>query len=564
MASAYLNIKNILTPSDKRSFFFLSIFTVIVAVFEIVGIISIFPFITLVTDQSVLITDSNYSFVYQLFGEPEIDFFILYSAIFITLFFIIKTLVAYWFLYYKTRILKGFYSGVFIRLYDYYLNIDYESYQEGESSSMLKDLTSETLYVNDYMSSLVIVVSEIILALFIFCLIVYVAPIIGILLMLILVVKGAFTVSKMSTYMIKLGDERVAVQDEMYNLAQSTLKNLKVIKVFSVLDSFSSKMRIYVTEYSNLLVRSLVLGELPKYILELFGFFVLISVFTYGYFYSSSSTFLPLMTMLAMAFYKLLPSVNRIIVAFNSLSFNAGALSLVGNLLAEKKLHSSNTILDDKRVIHSIDVISFKNVSYSINSTEIIKSLSFEIIKGDKVAITGKSGAGKTTIIDMILGLKRNISGDITVNDGIPLCDLSLDSWRRHIGYVSQEHLILNASIKDNIIFSRTGLENIPEDRLEKVLSRSVIDHEIFGSEGDKYYVGESGLKLSGGQRQRLLIARALYSDPDLLILDEPFSALDAITEKQISDSIMSSKGTVILITHNSNLLGLCNKIIKI
>lgn len=564
MNSSYAYIKKILTPSDKRSFFWLSIFTVIVALFEMAGIVSIFPFITLVTDNSVVTTDTNYLFFYQLFGQPEIDVFIIYCAVFITLFFLIKTLIAYWFLYYRTKVLKGFYAGVFVRLYDYYLDIDYESYQEGESSSMLKNLTSETLYVNDYMSSLVIVVSEIILAFSIFCLVVYVAPLIGIMLLVALVIKGIFTISRMSTYMIDLGDKRVKVQDDVYNLAQSTLKNLKVIKVFSVLDSFSTRMKSYVNEYAKLLVKSLVLGELPKYILELFGFFVLISVFTYGYFYSSSADFLPLMTMLAMAFYKLLPSVNRIIVAFNSLSFNVGALSLVSNLLTDKSHKSDHDLASEKQEISSINKILFKNVSYSINEIEIINSLSFEILQGDKVAIIGKSGAGKTTIIDMILGLKQNTSGSITVNDGIPINSLCLKSWRNHIGYVSQEHLILNSSIKDNVVFSRDNFMSESNHHLDDVLSLSVIDQEIFGAEGSKYYVRESGLKLSGGQRQRLLIARALYSNPDLLILDEPFSALDSATEKQISDNIMSSNNTVILITHNHNLLDLCNKIIEI
>ena len=564
MASSFRHIKKLLTPSDKRSFFWLSISTVVVALFEMIGIVSIFPFITLVTDNSVVTTDSNYSFVYRLFGEPQIDSFIIYSAIFVTLFFIIKTLIAYSFLYYRTKVLKEFYSGVFVRLYDYYLNIDYESYQEGESSGMLKNLTYETLCVNDYMSSLVIVASELILALFIFSLVVYVAPLIGLLLLLVLILKSVLTVSKMSSYMIKLGDKRIKVQDDVYNLAQSTIKNLKVIKVFSVVDNFSSKMKLHISEYAKLLIKSLVLGELPKYILELFGFFLLISIFTYGYFYSSSAEFLPLMTMLAMAFYKLLPSVNRIIVAFNSLSFNTAGLALVTTLLINKDGSDQISSSKHAKVLQSIDKISFQNVSYSINNTQIISLLNFEILKGDKIAITGKSGAGKTTIIDMILGLKSSSSGTITVNDEIPLSSLCLKSWRSHIGYVSQEHLILNSSIKDNIIFSRPVLESDQDKRLDEVLSLSVIDDEVFGPEGSQYYVGESGLKLSGGQRQRLLIARALYSDPDLLILDEPFSALDADTEKQISDKIMSGNGTVILITHNHNLLSLCNKIIEI
>ena len=560
----YKKISPILSKKNKRSFFLLMISTFFVSLLEIAGIISIYPFISIVTDERVLLDNPQYSLIYRFFNEPAIDKVILYTACALTIFFLARTILSFCLLYYKNTVLLGFYGDIFNRLYKYYLHLDYESYQQGDASSMTKNITAETLHVNDYMSSLVIIFSEGLIALFIFTLTLYASPIVALILLFVFAIKSILAISNISSYMLKLGDARVIVQDKMFSLVQSTIKNLKVIKVFVVIDSFAAQMLSNVNEYVSIAVRSRTLGELAKYILEFIGFIMIILIFTYGYFYSTSDQFIPLMTMLAAAFYRLLPSVNRIIAAFNSLSYSHGGLSLVKNLLLQDTSKISNNQFSRINSIKSIDKISFNNVTYSINGAKIIDSLSFVINKGDKVAIIGKSGAGKTTLIDIILGLKACVSGEIKINDETTFSSININDWRKLIGYVSQEHLILSSTIKENIVFERTHLTERKEEHLESVLSKSAINHEIFKNEGVDYHVGESGLKLSGGQRQRLLIARALYSNPDLLILDEPFSSLDSTVEKKISERILSEKNTVLLITHNHELLNLCNKTIKL
>tara|TARA_Y100000768_G_scaffold521_1_gene396 strand:+ start:31619 stop:33244 length:1626 start_codon:yes stop_codon:yes gene_type:complete len=538
--------------------------TFFISLLEIAGIISIYPFISIVTDERVLFDNPKYFTIYRFFNEPEIDKVIIYTACTLAIFFFARTILSFCLLYYKNTVLLGFYGDIFNRLYKYYLHLDYEDYQRGDALSMTKNITAETLHVNDYMSSLVIIFSEGLIALFIFILTLYASPLVALILFAVFAIKSILAISKISSYMLKLGDARVIVQDKMFSLVQSTIKNLKVIKVFAVIDSFGAQMVSNVNNFISIAVKSRTMGELAKYILEFIGFIMIILIFTYGYFYSTSEQFLPLMTMLAAAFYRLLPSVNRIIAAFNSLSYSQGGLNLIKDLLLKE---TSNTSIDKYSSINSIksiDKILFNNVSYSISGTKIIDSLSFEIDKGDKVAIIGKSGAGKTTLIDMILGLKECDSGEIKINDEIIFSSININEWRRLIGYVSQEHLILSSTIKENIVFERSYLTKRKGKNLESALSKSAINDEIFRNEGVNYHVGESGLKLSGGQRQRLLIARALYSNPDLLILDEPFSSLDSTIEKQISEKILTEKNTVLLITHNHELLKLCNKTIKL
>ncbi len=538
--------------------------TFFISLLEIAGIISIYPFISIVTDERVLFDNPKYFSIYRFFNEPEIDKVIIYTACTLVIFFFARTILSFCLLYYKNTVLLGFYGDIFNRLYKYYLHLDYESYQRGDASSMTKNITAETLHVNDYMSSLVIIFSEGLIALFIFALTLYASPLVALILFAVFAIKSTLAISKISSYMLKLGDARVIVQDKMFSLVQSTIKNLKVIKVFAVIDSFGAQMVSNVNNFVSIAVKSRTLGELAKYILEFIGFIMIILIFTYGYFYSTSEQFLPLMTMLAAAFYRLLPSVNRIIAAFNSLSYSQGGLNLIKDLLLKETSNISIDKYSSIDSIKSIDRISFNNVSYSINGTRIIDSLSFEIDKGDKVAIIGKSGAGKTTLIDMILGLKECVSGEIKINDKIIFSSINMNEWRKLIGYVSQEHLILSSTIKENIVFERSYLTERKGQHLESALAKSAINDEIFRNEGVDYHVGESGLKLSGGQRQRLLIARALYSNPDLLILDEPFSSLDSAIEKQISEKILSEENTVILITHNHELLKLCNKTIKL
>mgnify|MGYP001987068709 FL=1 len=538
--------------------------TFFISLLEIAGIISIYPFISIVTDERVLFDNPKYFSIYRFFNEPEIDKVIIYTACTLVIFFFARTILSFCLLYYKNTVLLGFYGDIFNRLYKYYLHLDYESYQRGDASSMTKNITAETLHVNDYMSSLVIIFSEGLIALFIFALTLYASPLVALILFAVFAIKSTLAISKISSYMLELGDARVIVQDKMFSLVQSTIKNLKVIKVFAVIDSFGAQMVSNVNNFVSIAVKSRTLGELAKYILEFIGFIMIILIFTYGYFYSTSEQFLPLMTMLAAAFYRLLPSVNRIIAAFNSLSYSQGGLNLIKDLLLKETSNISIDKYSSIDSIKSIDRISFNNVSYSINGTRIIDSLSFEIDKGDKVAIIGKSGAGKTTLIDMILGLKECVSGEIKINDKIIFSSINMNEWRKLIGYVSQEHLILSSTIKENIVFERSYLTERKGQHLESALAKSAINDEIFRNEGVDYHVGESGLKLSGGQRQRLLIARALYSNPDLLILDEPFSSLDSAIEKQISEKILSEENTVILITHNHELLKLCNKTIKL
>jgi len=207
--------------------------------------------------------------------------------------------------------------------------------------------------------------------------------------------------------------------------------------------------------------------------------------------------------------------------------------------------------------------IKFDNVSLGYPThKDVLKSINFQINKGEMTSIVGKSGAGKTTIINLILKLIMPTEGKILI-DGYDLKDIKLDTWLDKIGYVSQETFIFNSSIRENIIFGR----GVDENKLIEVSKLANAYEFITGlSEGYETVVGDRGLKLSGGQRQRIAIARAMYNNPELLIFDEATSSLDSLSEKMIQDSLrkISSDHTVVLVAHRLSTVINSNKILVI
>jgi ATP-binding cassette subfamily C protein len=238
-------------------------------------------------------------------------------------------------------------------------------------------------------------------------------------------------------------------------------------------------------------------------------------------------------------------------------SFNHVLKELVDNN-SEKKIEN-----DKKETITFTKKISIKNIefSYSGNKTSILKNISIEINKGDKIGIVGKSGTGKTTLVSIILGLLKPSSGNITIDNND--IDFSKHEWNNTAGYVPQEIFLLEDTIKNNITFGLKK-ESINLDLLDKICKDAQIKNFI-ESLPLKYdtMIGERGYNMSAGQKQRLGIARVLYRNPDLLILDEVTSSLDDETEKNfINDVFDKSKDkTIIFISHRLSALKKCDKI---
>ncbi len=357
---------------------------------------------------------------------------------------------------------------------------------------------------------------------------------------------------------------------KMHQWTSQGLSGVKEIKVAGKEEFFIHNFNWHAKQFTTAIRTSFTLENIPRLALETIALVVIVGLVTIGLSQGRSGTsLLSGITLFAVAAFRLLPSVNRILNALTSIRMRSGVLDLIYEdiryLSEQIKLEGEyESDLPGNVVRISLNQnLEFKNVLYKYPQSEqlAIADLSIVIPKGQIVGIVGHSGAGKTTFVDLLLGLLNPTAGKILA-DGVDI-KTSLKAWRKNIGYIPQSIYLFDDTIRANVAFGYFP-NQIDDDRIWKVL-KAVQMQEFVGKlpKGLDTFVGESGVRLSGGQRQRIGIARALYRNPRLLIMDEATSALDNQTEKAVTDAIekLSKNRTVIIIAHRLSTIQKCDTI---
>tara|TARA_X000000950_G_scaffold44439_1_gene50288 strand:+ start:281 stop:2053 length:1773 start_codon:yes stop_codon:yes gene_type:complete len=298
---------------------------------------------------------------------------------------------------------------------------------------------------------------------------------------------------------------------------------------------------------------------IPVKIIEVSIVFLLIIIIMYGFFFVENRTnFSVFLTIFSVSLFRIIPLVNRIIQSVLLLKGYEYVFEIINNISP----HFKNENLPNN--IEKFKSLKLKNLVFRYDKTNIIDNLSVNISRGDCIGIVGESGSGKTTLVNIILGFLKPNNGKVLYNDeDIEL--ITSRSWLKSIGYVQQGVYIIDGTIKENILFGNTKLD------LEKLdaICKEVNIYEFINQQDNKYdtKIGELGSMISGGQKQRIGIARALYNNCEILVLDESTNSLDEKTEKEIINSLktLNNNGlTLIIIAHNNKVLSFCNKIIKL
>ena len=341
------------------------------------------------------------------------------------------------------------------------------------------------------------------------------------------------------------------------------LGSIKETKVMGTEEYFITKFFKAYVEYGCATKYYQVVSQMPRFIIEGIVTLGLLTVIAYKMILGEpSAQIVGVLGVLALAAFRLMPSANRIISLATSIKYIIPTFFSLEEDLKEsiERKESIEKIVSYKYSVFnkSIDIT---NISFKYPSTQkyVLFNLSFSICKGDFVGVIGSSGVGKTTFIDILLGLLVPTSGKIEV-DGKNIYD-DIRVWQSNIAYVPQNIYLIDASIRENIALG-VDEKDIDDEKIQKVLVASELSSFIEDlPEGVYSGVGERGVKLSGGQRQRIGIARALYQEPEILILDEATSALDNLTEKNIIDTILKLKGqiTIIAVAHRLTTLEQCD-----
>ena len=355
-----------------------------------------------------------------------------------------------------------------------------------------------------------------------------------------------------------------------YKWIIQSINGIKEIKVMGKEEFFKKNYEISGEKYTNAEKWNAVFNNIPRLFIEMS---VMCSVFAFIAFsiYKGRdiNSLIPTLAAFAMAAVKLMPSANRIIAAVNVIAYQG--LSLDKLLEDIEWFNRDNVELDNKKgcISERISInncIELKNIFYKYPNTNryVLENADMQIPIGKSIGIVGKSGSGKTTVVDIILGLLNTESGTILV-DGKDVADKE-KTWLGNLGYIPQSIFLLDDTIKANIAFGISDSE-IDENKLMKAIEKSQLGDFIKTlPDGVNSRVGERGVRLSGGQRQRIGIARTLYSDPGILVFDEATAALDNETEKAIMESINGLHGekTIIIIAHRLQTIKDCDLVYRV
>ncbi|NRF33148.1 ABC transporter ATP-binding protein, partial [Vibrio coralliilyticus] len=364
------------------------------------------------------------------------------------------------------------------------------------------------------------------------------------------------TLSAFKRIFKKKGKERNIISERINRVLNESLGNIKYIKLSNQIDSISAYFETINKRLSKINSDYMVMITLPKNILETFGLTTIVILVLY-FVSSDDKNILTTFGLYIIAFYRLLPSINKIISSLNSIKFYEKSIGEIRKNLSfetEKIVKSSNIEFNDN--------ISLTNVSFEYSGSKIFEKIDLTIKKNDHIAFIGESGSGKTTLINIITSLVSHTGGDIYV-DSVRLDNTNLYSWRKKIGYIPQDVYLFDGTVAENIAF---GSDKVDREKVKDLLRIVKLDSLFEGKSGLDTRVGDNAIQLSGGQKQRVAIARALYKNPEVLVLDEATSALDEKTEKDIMDDVYNicKNKTLIIIAHRLSTIDRCRRVIKL
>ena len=542
----------------KKYLFFLFLMAIITSILETLSIGAILPMMQFIfnSDQIFFINSDNFPF---LKDKTENDILILMIIIIVVIFFI-KNIFIFLNNYFQLNYVFNFQIKITSKLLESYSNLKYESYILKNTSYYIKNLTLEVIALTPFFTQLLIMTSEIIILIAITSFLFW----INFKLSLVLIIIFGFSAGiyllivrkKMriwGTAREKYDTLRVKDLNHIFGLFKE-IKSTKIKKFFFEIFSFNNKMR-YSADLKETLINSF-----PRVYLEMVFIITILSItifLLYGKNMSDAYEIMPFIGLFAVYSIRLIPSINKIIYAYQSLKFRTVAVDLIINEINESENNVLKTNLINNNEINIKNILSLKNIHFHYKENyPVFSDLNLSIKKNSFIGIMGESGSGKSTLLGLISGLLEPNKGEVLIDDKFNISDNYL-SWAKKVSSVSQNVFLLDDTIKNNIALGEKENE-INYDRLNLSLEISQLKKVIKNLDnGVDSFIGERGIRLSGGQIQRIGIARALYQKSEILILDESTNALDEKTESEFLQFIHELKKsiTVIFVTHKKNTL---------
>lgn len=549
--------------SDQRTkILFVIINLIFQSILEMFGISMVIPVLMIILDPGRI---QNSFLSILTFNKKELIFFI---SISILIFFTIKSI----YLYFVNKRTFDFAFGVEASLKNIiflnYIKMKYEDILYLKTSKLINDLTINLrLLTQNFTIPLLVLISESLILLSVLSFLFWYSQI-GFLILFFFSLFAIIFFSFFLGNLIKvLGKNKESAENSLTSIIQNGIGSFKISKLYNLQEKFINQFSFFNYQSSIIYSKFLTLNQVPRYLLELFGFFSVL-LLTFYFKISGINTFELVSTigLFAAAGFKFIPSINRIIIAIQQIKFSSSIIYSIEKIQDQIKnnLNTANNNLE-KVDLEIFEQIEFKKIFFKFQNTDnfILKDLEFTLNKNETVGVMGISGVGKTTFLDIFTGLLKPTSGKILINNKEII--LNNTSWKDYIGYVPQNTYIFEGTLLENIVF-HAELKNIDLEFVKKIIKFAKLDNLVSSNSlGIHMIIGEKGAQLSGGQIQRIGFARALYRNPDILILDEPTSSLDNETENLIIGSLNDLKNvTKLIVSHKESTLKYCSRILRL
>ncbi|MBY0298444.1 MAG: ABC transporter ATP-binding protein/permease [Methylobacterium sp.] len=545
---ALIDLVHAMRPRDRRRLALIAAGLGLAGLFEMVGVASVIPFLTLVGNPAALDRVPHIAGLRAALGLGDDRAFLMAMG-FAALLAILATSVVNAVLTYAQLLfahLAGY--GFARRLFARYVARDRLFFARTNSAELAKNVLSETdRLVAGVLTPSLVVASRVVSASAIALFLVLYAP--GLALVLGLGFGGLYCALYLviRARLARLGARATADNERRFRVVQETFGALTELRLYGRARTFAGRFDAPARAFARATAASHLTGQMPRFVIEALAFGGVIVVVLFALARGlDTAALLPLLGLFAFAGYRMLPAFQNIFNSLSLLRFHLPTVSLVVRELAAER----ETPPREAGRLPFREAIRFEGVSFAYEpGRTTLRDLDLTIAAHSTVGIVGRTGSGKSTLIGLLLGLLTPATGSIRV-DGVPLDARTLPAWQNRIGYVPQEVFLIDATVNENIAL---GIEDPDPEAVERAARLAGI-HEVIAAlpQGYGTRVGERGARLSGGQRQRIGIARALYHDPDVLVFDEATSALDAETEAAVMAALSALSGsrTLVMIAH--------------
>jgi ATP-binding cassette, subfamily B, bacterial PglK len=565
--SPIIKIYKLLSSQEQKRVGILMILILIMSIFDMLGIVSIYPFLVVLTNPELIQTNNVLRNLFELsnsYGVETSNDFIFFIGVLVFLVFCCSLAFKGITNYFLLRFVMMREYSIGRRLVETYLTQPYSWFLNKHSADLGKNILSEVNNVTDrVLAPFINLIAQCAIIILILLILLFVNAKIA------LISFFGFGVGYLIIYLLvneklkNIGVSNVQTNKERALVLLETFGAIKEVKIGGLEKVFIKRYDLPAVMYAKGYSLATILSLIPRFAMEGLGFGSMLIVILYLMtVLENFSSIIPILSIYAVAAYRILPAIQQLYTSLTTIKYSQPAIDLLysdmNNMKIKNEVHENTQ--DEIQLKKDIKLHNL-NFKYPSSDELIFKNLNISIKANTSVAFVGKTGSGKTTLVDLIIGLLEPYNGKLTVDDK-EINNLNVRNWQKLIGYVPQQVYLADDSILNNIAFG-VDQENINKKNVERVAKIANIHDFIINELPNGYQteVGERGIRLSGGQKQRIGIARALYFSPQVLVLDEATSSLDSITERLVMEGLkkVSDKMTILIIAHRINTIKKCD-----